>query len=134
MLPFVVASWRGAGSLDRKLDPVIRLQATKIRAREMRFRLRSSHTFCSLAVLAGILLSNSASAGNVFGKVTGVKAPVQIVLKGGAQNKHFNVRTNENGEYSVFLPQGRYEASVNGKQCSGEVRSYDFPARQDINC
>ena len=100
----------------------------------MRIGLRPSHALCGFALLVGVLLSDSANAANVYGKVSGAKNSVNIALN--SPNKVYNIKTNSNGEYSVFLPAGNYsfKVVVGEESCTGQIKSYDFPARQDIKC
>lgn len=102
----------------------------------MRTGLRPFQALCGVATLAGLLVSHSASADNVYGKVTGLKESIQITISGGPEGKSYSVVTNNNGEYSVFLPSGTYEVHSNtsGVECKGNIRSYNYPARQDIDC
>ena len=90
---------------------------------------------CSAGLLIGVLATEPAYGGTVYGKIENVKKSVTITLKPDGQGKVYRVKTNNTGEYSILLPVGSYTVKINtiGGQCN-KIRSYDFPVRQDIEC
>jgi hypothetical protein len=90
---------------------------------------------CSLALLAGTLITFPGHAGTVSGAVSGdTQHPATITLTAeGAGNQVYRVKTNQAGGYSIFLPVGSYTVKVGGKSC-GKINSFDVPVRRDIKC
>jgi len=95
----------------------------------------------ALLCLAFILVffAVPAEAGMVYGHVycDGCNLPQQVTftVTNEANNESFSVTTDNNRDYSMFLPPGIYRVEVNhahDRSWQARIRSYSNPIREDI--
>jgi hypothetical protein len=87
-----------------------------------------------------VLFAVPAEAGMVYGRVycDGCDLPQQItftVTNEAKNNEDFSVTTDNNRNYSMFLPPGIYRVEVTyarNKKWRARIRSYSNPIREDI--
>ncbi len=101
----------------------------------MSARMKQALFLCSAALLIGVLAAEPAFGGTVYGKVLNIENSIAITFESKDKDKIYKVKTNNNGHYSILLPVGIYtvKISTNSRECK-EIKSYDVPVRQDIEC